>query len=82
MKIGMCELKVYPVQVISEISRTKRESNSSKRRQSGSPKPAVFTEVLKKAVEENEPKECYTVTYDVKGELKKYHYQTTREYDF
>lgn len=79
---GMYDLKVYPVQVVSGIFRTRRENSSSKQRQSGSPKAAVFTEVLNKAVAEKEPMECYTVTYDVKGELKKYHYQPTREYDF
>lgn len=78
---GMYDLKVYPVQIVSGIFRTKRENGSSRRRQPGSSK-AVFTEVLDKAVAENEPMECYTVTYGVNGELKKYHYQPTREYDF
>ncbi len=73
---------MYPVQVISGITRTKRENGSSKQRQPGSSKPVAFTEVLEKAVAENQSMECYTVTYDMNGELKKYHYQPTREYNF
>lgn len=79
---GLYDFKVYPVQVVSGISRTRRENSSSKRRQPHSSKPAVFTEALEKAIAENQPMGCYTVTYDVNGELQKYHYQPTREYNF
>lgn len=71
---------VYPVQAVPRVSRTRRENGSSKRRQPGSSKNVTFTDILEKTMAENQPLDCYIVTYNVDKELQTYYYQPTREY--
>jgi len=75
-------LKVYPVQVVSRAPKTRRENGSSRQPQPGEPKTAAFHAVLKEAIAENQPIDCYTVTYNAGRTLQTYFYQPSREYTF
>ncbi len=71
---------VYPVQVVSGVSRTRRENGSSKRQQPSPSKEVAFAAVLEKVIATDQPIDCYTVTYNANKELQTYSYQPSREY--
>ncbi|GFI66234.1 hypothetical protein IMSAG185_01849 [Lachnospiraceae bacterium] len=79
---GFYDFKVYPVQVVSRMAGMKSENGGSGRRQQESSGSSAFTEILKKAIADDQPMDCYVVTYNVNKELQTYHYRPTREYTF
>lgn len=71
---------MYPVQVVPRAPRTRRENGSFGQRQPKAPQTIAFTEVLEEAIAENQPMDCYTVTYNANKALQTFFYQPTREY--
>ena len=72
--------KVYPVQKVTGIRKPKREKSGSGQKNPQTAKAPVFSTILEKAVQENTPAECYTVTYDRQSRLQTYYYCQSREY--
>lgn len=79
---GFSDFKVLPVQVVSGTLKTKQERSGSQQRNSGSSKAVSFAAVLDRAIDESQPADCYTVTYNANRQLQTYFYQPTREYTF
>ncbi|WP_251208737.1 hypothetical protein [Acetatifactor aquisgranensis] len=73
---------MYPVQMVSGVSKPRREHEGSRQRDSRSSKPAAFSAILEETAPENCPSECYIVTYDRQSRLRTYSYQQSREYTF
>ncbi len=71
---------VYPVQVVPLAPRTGRENGSSKRQQSEAPRSGGFAAALEKAMAEEQPMTCHTVTYNAARELRTFYYRPSREY--
>lgn len=57
-----------------------RERHGSGQQNAQARKTPSFNAILEKAVPENAPEECYTVTYDRKSQLQTYYYRQSREY--
>lgn len=77
---GFSDFKVYPVQVISRATKTRRENSGSGQRQHAPSEDVAFSVVLDRVMVENQPTDCYTVTYNANRELQTYFYQPSREY--
>ncbi len=79
------DFRVYPVQMVTMVSKLSRESNRQNKRQPGAPKNSLFDTVLSTAVENNKskaPADCYTVTYNADSQLQANYYRQAREYTF
>lgn len=76
------EFKVYPVQMVTRVSKPSRENGRQGRRQPGSSKNSLFDTVLDNAMERRSPADCYTVTYNANSQLQTYYYRQSREYTF
>lgn len=78
------EFKVYPVQMVTMVSKLSRESNRQSKRQPDAPKNGLFDTVLNNAIENKTkaPADCYTVTYNADSQLQTYYYRQSREYTF
>ena len=74
------DLKVYRVQVVSQAPKTKREKGSSQPRDPNPSRSASFAAALERALDESQPVDCYTVTYDASSKLQTFFYQPSREY--
>lgn len=72
--------KVYPIQMVTSVQKPKREKNGSGQQNPQTAKTPGFSSILEKAVRENTPEECYTVTYDRQSHLQTYYYRQSREY--
>ena len=72
--------KVYPVQMVYAVSKTKREKRDSGRRNSGSPSHRSFAAILQTAAEEHCSEEASCVTYDRQSLIHTYAFRQTREY--
>lgn len=77
---GFYDFRVYPVQVVPQAPKMRREENNSRRRGSNSSKPVTFAAVLDTALEESQPIDCYTVTYNASSQLQTFYYMPSKEY--
>ena len=66
--------------LVTGVRKPKREKDGSGHQNPQTAKTPVFNSVLQKAVQENAPEECYTVTYDRQSRLQTYYYRPSREY--
>ncbi|MCI9188057.1 MAG: hypothetical protein HFH84_00220 [Lachnospiraceae bacterium] len=66
--------------MVTGVRKPKREKDGSGHQNPQTAKTPVFNSVLQKAVQENAPEECYTVTYDRQSRLQTYYYRPSREY--
>ncbi|MCI9429139.1 MAG: hypothetical protein HFI94_03235 [Lachnospiraceae bacterium] len=75
---------MYPVQIISGVPKVKREHNRSRQRKSGISGSFNFAAVLDAVVAdhqtEEQPNDCYIVTYNANRQLQTYLYRPTVEY--
>ena len=76
------EFKVYPVQMVTSVSRVSREKGKQNKKFPSSAKKFAFDTVLKDVMENNAPADCYTVTYNADSQLQTYSYHRSREYTF
>ena len=76
------EFKVYPVQMVTRVSKTSREKGKQNKRQPGPAKTPAFDTILNNAMETKAPADCYTVTYNADSKLQTYFYRQSREYTF
>lgn len=74
------EFKVYPVQMVTRVSRASRENGKQRQKQPSPAKPPAFDTVLSNAMENKAPADCYTVTYNANSQLQTYFYRQSREY--
>ena len=81
---GFLDFKVYPVQVISGVPKVKRENNRSRQRKASISSPFTFADVLDRVTADHQPDEqpndCYIVTYNANRQLQTYLYRPTVEY--
>ncbi|MCM1064087.1 MAG: hypothetical protein NC420_06330 [Eubacterium sp.] len=77
---GFSDLKVYRVQIVSQTPKTKRENGNSPQRDPDSSRSASFALTLERALDESQPMDCRTVTYDAGRKLRTFFYQPAREY--
>jgi len=73
---------VYRVQVVSQAPKTKRENSNSRQRDPASSGSASFAVTLERALDESQPIDCCTVTYNAGSKLQTFFYQPSREYTF
>ena len=75
---------MYPVQVISGVPKVKRENNRSRQRKASISSPFTFADVLDRVTADHQPDEqpndCYIVTYNANRQLQTYLYRPTVEY--
>lgn len=76
------EFKVYPVQMVTRVSKVSRENGKQNKRHPRSAKNFAFDTVLSNAMENKTPADCYTVTYNADSQLQTYFYRQSREYTF
>ena len=76
------EFKVYPVQMVTKMSRVSRENGRQNKRQPNSAKNPAFDIILSDAMESKAPADCYTVTYNADRQLQTYFYRQSKEYTF
>ena len=75
--------KVVPVQVVSSVSRLRRESGQSASQAFSNTKDSEsFDRIFQQKLSENESLDCYTVTYGRDRQLQTYYYQPKREYTY
>lgn len=74
--------KVYPVQMVSGVSKPKREKGGSRQHKPQTGKSPSFGALLERALEDNCGEECCSVTYDSKSRLQTYYYHPSREYTY
>lgn len=79
---GFNDFKVLPVQIVSNIPNMRRENGNSKRQRLSAPKAESFKTVLESVADENQPGDCYTVTYNANSQLQTFFYRLNREYKF
>jgi hypothetical protein len=73
---------VVPVQVVSSVSRLRRESGQSASHAfSGTKENESFDRIFQQKISENETDVC-TVTYNRDRQLQTYYYQPKREYTY
>ena len=77
---GFYDFRVYPVQAVPQAPKMRREERNSQRRGSNPSTPVTFTAVLDKALEESQPIDCYTVTYNASSQLQTFYYMPSKEY--
>ena len=77
---GFYDFRVYPVQVVPQAPKMRREERNSQRRGSNPSKPVTFAAVLDNALEESQPIDCYTVTYNASSQLQTFYYMPSKEY--
>lgn len=68
--------------MVAGVPKPRREKSGSGQREPHPYKPAAIGIALDKAVSDNGPEECYTVTYDRQSRLQTYYYRQSREYTF
>ncbi|MDE7300215.1 MAG: hypothetical protein K2N94_15565 [Lachnospiraceae bacterium] len=74
---------MVPVQVVSGVSRLRRESGrSASHAFSGSGQNKPFDRTRQQAHFESEALDCYTVTYGRDRQLQAFYYQPKREYTY
>lgn len=66
--------------MVTGVRKPKREKSGSGMQNPHSARTPGFNSILEKAVQENAPEECYTVTYDRQSRLQTYYYRQSREY--
>lgn len=66
--------------MVTGVSKPKQEKKGSGQQNPKAAKPSSFDIVLGKAYREQDPEECYTVTYDRQSRLQTYYYRQSREY--
>lgn len=67
--------------MVSISSNVKRDNSmSTKQDNNYNNETPGFTHILKKAVDDKQPTDCYTVTYNAKSELQSFYYAQRREY--
>lgn len=76
------EFKVYPVQMVTRVSKVSREKGKQNKKYPCSAKGFTFDTILKDAMENKAPADCYTVTYNADSQLQTYFYRQSREYTF
>lgn len=73
---------MYPVQMVANVPKLRKEQEGSRHQESRSHKPSSAGATLRRAPETDCPQECYTVTYDRYSRLQTYSFQQSREYTF
>lgn len=73
---------MYPVQMVSGVSKPKRDKSGSRQQQSQPSSSSAFAAALEKTAQQNCPEECYTVTYDRRSRLQTYYYCQSKEYTY
>lgn len=66
--------------MVTGVRKPKREKSGSGQQNHQAARSSGFNGILEKAVRENIPEECYTVTYDRQSRLQTYYYRQSREY--
>lgn len=74
---------MVPVQVVSRISRLRREAGQSASQTfSGAKENESFDHIFQQKLAEKEELDCYTVTYGRNRQLQTFYYQPKREYTY